>query len=64
MNGFPSFYKDKIQYDEAERLREAIRKANHIYDHNKERQLKRPSTYMIITKGEEMFKTRFVRFPL
>ena len=37
LSGFPSFYRDKIQYDEPSTLEEAIRKAKHMYDQNKGR---------------------------
>jgi CRISPR/Cas system-associated endonuclease Cas3-HD len=33
--GVPSFYKDKIQFDEPDTLEETIRKAKYLYDHGK-----------------------------
>ena len=35
LSGLPSFYKDRIQYDEPKTLEEAIRKAMHVYEQNK-----------------------------
>ena len=35
LSGFPSFYKDRIQYDEPKSLEEAIRKSKHMYEQNK-----------------------------
>jgi hypothetical protein len=35
LSGLPSFYKDKIQFDEPKTLEEAIRKAKYLYEQNK-----------------------------
>lgn len=35
LSGFPSFYKDRIQYDEPKSLEEAIKKAKHMYEKSK-----------------------------
>jgi len=35
LSGFPSFYKDRIQYDEPKSLEVAIRKAKHMYEKSK-----------------------------
>ena len=32
LSGFPSFYKDRIQYDEPKMLEVAIRKDKHMYE--------------------------------
>jgi hypothetical protein len=32
LSGLPSFYKDKIQFDEPENLKESIRKAKYLYE--------------------------------
>jgi len=37
MSGCPSFYKDKIQFNEPNNLEEAIRKVKYLYDHNRGR---------------------------
>jgi len=37
LSGFPSYYKDQIQYDEPKTLEEAIRKAKHLHELNKGR---------------------------
>jgi predicted aspartyl protease len=37
LSGFPSFYSDKIQYDNPKNLEESIRRARHIYEQNKGR---------------------------
>jgi len=37
LSGFPSYYKDKIQYDEPKTLEEAIRKAKHLFEQSKGR---------------------------
>ena len=37
LSGLPSFYKDRIQYDEPKSLEEAIRKAKHMYEQSKGR---------------------------
>jgi hypothetical protein len=39
LSGLPSFYKEKIQFDEPKTLEESIRKDNYLYDHNKIRQV-------------------------
>lgn len=36
LSGSPSFYKDKIQFDERKTLEEAFRKANYLYDQSKD----------------------------
>ena len=38
MSGLPTFYKDKIQYDEPKTLEETIRKAKYLYEHSKGRE--------------------------
>ena len=35
LSGFPSFYKDRIQYDEPKTLEVAIKKAKHMYEQSK-----------------------------
>jgi len=35
LSGFPSFYKDRIQFDEPKTLEVAIRKAKHMYEQGK-----------------------------
>ena len=35
LSGLPSFYKDRIQYDEPKSLEEAIRKSKYMYEQNK-----------------------------
>ena len=35
LSGLPSFYKDRIQFDEPKTLEVAIRKAKHMYEQNK-----------------------------
>jgi len=35
LSGFPSFYKDRIQYDEPKTFQVAIRKAKHMYEQSK-----------------------------
>ena len=35
LSGLPSFYKDRIQYDEPKMLELAIRKAKHMYEQSK-----------------------------
>ena len=35
LSGLPSFYKDRIQYDQPKSLEEAIRKTKHMYEQNK-----------------------------
>jgi hypothetical protein len=37
LSGLPSFYKDKIQFDEPKTLEEAIRKDKYLYEQNKGR---------------------------
>jgi len=37
MSGLPSFFCDKIQYDNPRTLEEAIRKKNHLYEHSRGR---------------------------
>ena len=37
LSGLPFSYKDQIQYDEPRNLEKAIRKAKHLYEHNKGR---------------------------
>jgi hypothetical protein len=37
LSGIPSFYKDRIQFDEPRTLEEAIRKAKYLYEKNKGR---------------------------
>jgi hypothetical protein len=37
LSGFPSFYKDKIQFDEPENLEESMTKAKYLYEQNKGR---------------------------
>jgi hypothetical protein len=37
LSGFPTFYKDKIQFDEPKTLEETIRKAKYLYDQSKGR---------------------------
>jgi hypothetical protein len=37
LSGLPSFYKEKIQYDEPRTLTETIRKAKYLYDQGKGR---------------------------
>jgi hypothetical protein len=37
LSGFPSFNRDKIEFDEPKTLEEAIRKDNHLYEKNKVR---------------------------
>jgi hypothetical protein len=32
LSGLPSFYKDKIEYDESKNLEEAMRKAKYLYE--------------------------------
>jgi hypothetical protein len=32
LSGFPTFYKEKIKYDEPKTLTEAIRKAKYLYE--------------------------------
>lgn len=36
LSGSPSFYKDKIQFDERKTLEETFRKANYLYDQSKD----------------------------
>jgi hypothetical protein len=38
LSGFPSFYKEKIQYDEPRTLIETIRKAKYLYEQGKARE--------------------------
>jgi len=35
LSGFPSFYKDRIQYDEPKMLEVVIKKAKHMYEKSK-----------------------------
>ena len=35
LSGLPSFYKDRIQFDEPKTLEVAIRKAKHMYEQSK-----------------------------
>ena len=35
LSGLPSFYKDRIQFDEPKMLEVAIRKAKHMYEQSK-----------------------------
>jgi hypothetical protein len=37
LSGFPSFYKDKIQFDEPKTLEEAMRKSKYLYEQSKAR---------------------------
>jgi predicted AlkP superfamily phosphohydrolase/phosphomutase len=37
LSGLPSFYSDKIQYDNPKNLEEAIRRENHLYEHRRGR---------------------------
>jgi hypothetical protein len=37
LSRLPSFYKDKIQFDEPKTLKETIRKSKYLYEHNKGR---------------------------
>jgi hypothetical protein len=37
MSGLPSFYNDKIQYDNPKTLEETIRRARNLYEHSKGR---------------------------
>ena len=37
MSGLPSFYSDKIQYDNPKNLEETIRRERHLYEHSKGR---------------------------
>jgi hypothetical protein len=37
LSGFPSFYKDKIKFDEAKTLEEAMRKYKYLYEQSKVR---------------------------
>jgi hypothetical protein len=39
LSGLPSFYKDKIQFDEPKTLEETIRKEKYLYDQNKGREV-------------------------
>jgi hypothetical protein len=38
LSGLPSFYKNKIQYDEPRTLAETIRKAKYLYEQGKGRE--------------------------
>jgi hypothetical protein len=38
LNGFSSFYKDEIQYDEPKTLKETMRKAKYLYEQGKGRE--------------------------
>jgi hypothetical protein len=38
LSGMPSFYKEKIQYDETRTLTETIRKAKYLYEQGKGRE--------------------------
>ena len=38
LSGLPSFYKEKIQYDEPRMLNETIRKAKYLYEQGKGRE--------------------------
>ena len=35
LSGLPSFYRDRIQYDEPNSFKETIRKAKHMYEQSK-----------------------------
>jgi hypothetical protein len=35
LSGIPSFYKDKIQFDESNNLEETVRNSKYFYDHNR-----------------------------
>ena len=35
LSGLPSFYKDRIQYDEPKSLEEVMRKSKHMYEKSK-----------------------------
>jgi hypothetical protein len=37
LSGLPSFYSDKIQYDNPKKLEETIRRARHIYEQGRGR---------------------------
>jgi hypothetical protein len=39
LNGLPSFYSDKIHYDNPWTLEETIRRTNHLYDQSQGRQV-------------------------
>jgi hypothetical protein len=39
LSGLPSFYSDKIQYDNLETLEEAMRRAKHLYEQSRGRSI-------------------------